>query len=196
MIRINVGLNDLPFEYQVDRVPSIVFYPANKKSSSTLFPPKLPISESNLIEFIVKHSSPSVLKLISSMVCQGKCLQRRLLSKFSHVRTLSRSIKRTLVNTHDAHRQFLMCPKSAMKCKLSKTLGQLTKKLVLMKLELKLNSKILSILIARSKQEPDSQNQDYIAVIQKYLPVDVFEGDSPEISDNFRRREKKRKDEL
>ncbi|XP_077379826.1 thioredoxin domain-containing protein 11 isoform X2 [Festucalex cinctus] len=58
--RVNVARNDLPWEFMVDRVPSILFFPRYRKQLSVKFPADLPITLPNLLRFIHKHSgSPS-----------------------------------------------------------------------------------------------------------------------------------------
>ncbi|XP_077426678.1 thioredoxin domain-containing protein 11 [Vanacampus margaritifer] len=54
--RVNVARNDLPWEFMVDRVPSILFFPQYRKQLSVKFPADLPITLPNLLRFILKHS--------------------------------------------------------------------------------------------------------------------------------------------
>ncbi|XP_028270844.1 thioredoxin domain-containing protein 11 [Parambassis ranga] len=55
--RVNVARNDLPWEFMVDHVPSILLFPRNRKHLSVKFPDDLPITLPNLLRFILQHSS-------------------------------------------------------------------------------------------------------------------------------------------
>ncbi|XP_069545704.1 thioredoxin domain-containing protein 11 [Brachyistius frenatus] len=54
--RVNVARNDLPWEFMVDHVPSILLFPKYRKHYSVKFPDDLPITLPNLLHFILKHS--------------------------------------------------------------------------------------------------------------------------------------------
>ncbi|XP_061534694.1 thioredoxin domain-containing protein 11 [Phycodurus eques] len=54
--RVNVARNDLPWEFMVDRVPTILFFPRYGKQLSVKFPDDLRITLPNLLRFILKHS--------------------------------------------------------------------------------------------------------------------------------------------
>ncbi|XP_075947712.1 thioredoxin domain-containing protein 11 [Anarhichas minor] len=54
--RVNVARNDLPWEFMVDHVPSILLFPKYRKHSSVKFPDDLPITLPNLLRFILQHS--------------------------------------------------------------------------------------------------------------------------------------------
>uniref|UniRef100_A0A3Q4B9E3 Thioredoxin domain-containing protein n=1 Tax=Mola mola TaxID=94237 RepID=A0A3Q4B9E3_MOLML len=54
--RVNVARNDLPWEFMVDRVPSILLFPKYRKHYSVKFPDNLPITLPNLLRFILQHS--------------------------------------------------------------------------------------------------------------------------------------------
>ncbi|XP_054460411.1 thioredoxin domain-containing protein 11 [Anoplopoma fimbria] len=54
--RVNVARNDLPWEFMVDHVPSILLFPKYRKHSSVKFPEDLPITLPNLLRFILQHS--------------------------------------------------------------------------------------------------------------------------------------------
>ncbi|XP_058236150.1 thioredoxin domain-containing protein 11 isoform X2 [Hemibagrus wyckioides] len=57
--RVNVGLNDLPWEFMVDRLPTFLFFPRQRKQMSVKFPENTRITLPNLVRFILNHSSPS-----------------------------------------------------------------------------------------------------------------------------------------
>lgn len=54
--RVNVARNDLPWEFMVDHVPSVLLFPRYRKHLSVKFPDSLPITLPNLLRFILKHS--------------------------------------------------------------------------------------------------------------------------------------------
>lgn len=54
--RVNVARNDLPWEFMVDHVPSILLFPKYRKHFSVKFPDDLPITLPNLLHFILQHS--------------------------------------------------------------------------------------------------------------------------------------------
>uniref|UniRef100_A0A7N6BRJ2 Thioredoxin domain containing 11 n=1 Tax=Anabas testudineus TaxID=64144 RepID=A0A7N6BRJ2_ANATE len=54
--RVNVARNDLPWEFMVDHVPSVLLFPRNRKHLSVKFPDDLPITLPNLLHFILQHS--------------------------------------------------------------------------------------------------------------------------------------------
>ncbi|XP_049576828.1 thioredoxin domain-containing protein 11 isoform X2 [Syngnathus scovelli] len=57
--RVNVARNDLPWEFMVDRVPAVLFFPRYRKEQSVKFPDDLPITLPHLLRFILKHSGSS-----------------------------------------------------------------------------------------------------------------------------------------
>ncbi|XP_032418204.1 thioredoxin domain-containing protein 11 [Xiphophorus hellerii] len=54
--RVNVARNDLPWEFMVDHVPSILLFPRHRKHLSVKYPADLPITLPNLLRFILQHS--------------------------------------------------------------------------------------------------------------------------------------------
>ncbi|XP_020499943.2 thioredoxin domain-containing protein 11 [Labrus bergylta] len=54
--RVNVARNDLPWEFMVDHVPSILLFPKFRKQFSVKFPDDLPITLPNLLHFLLQHS--------------------------------------------------------------------------------------------------------------------------------------------
>ncbi|XP_057319444.1 thioredoxin domain-containing protein 11 [Microplitis mediator] len=54
-VRIDGDNNDLPWEYTINRFPSILFFPAKKKEDSTIFPSNLPITIPNLLSFVLSN---------------------------------------------------------------------------------------------------------------------------------------------
>lgn len=52
-VRIDGDNNDLPWEYSMNRYPSILYFPAKKKDDSTVYPFSLPITIPNLLNFIL-----------------------------------------------------------------------------------------------------------------------------------------------
>uniref|UniRef100_A0AAR2K2F3 Thioredoxin domain-containing protein n=1 Tax=Pygocentrus nattereri TaxID=42514 RepID=A0AAR2K2F3_PYGNA len=54
--RVNVGLNDLPWEFMVDHLPSFLFFPKHRKQMSVKFPDSAPVTVPNLLRFILRHT--------------------------------------------------------------------------------------------------------------------------------------------
>ncbi|XP_071382781.1 thioredoxin domain-containing protein 11-like, partial [Centroberyx affinis] len=57
--RVNVARNDLPWEFMVDHVPSILLFPRYRKHLSVKFPDDTPITLPNLLHFVLQHSGPA-----------------------------------------------------------------------------------------------------------------------------------------
>ncbi|KAB5523798.1 hypothetical protein PHYPO_G00156550 [Pangasianodon hypophthalmus] len=57
--RVNVDLNDLPWEFMVDHLPTFLFFPRHRKHMSVKFPENTRVTLPNLVRFIFNHSSPS-----------------------------------------------------------------------------------------------------------------------------------------
>ncbi|XP_072320168.1 thioredoxin domain-containing protein 11 [Eucyclogobius newberryi] len=53
--RVNVALNDLPWEFMVDRVPTVLLFPRYRKHQSVKFPEEQPITLPNLLRFVLQH---------------------------------------------------------------------------------------------------------------------------------------------
>ncbi|XP_073697720.1 thioredoxin domain-containing protein 11 isoform X2 [Garra rufa] len=54
--RVNVGRNDLPWEFMVDHLPSVLFFPKHRKQMSVKFPENTPMTVPNLLRFILQHT--------------------------------------------------------------------------------------------------------------------------------------------
>ncbi|KAM3864554.1 thioredoxin domain-containing protein 11 [Diretmus argenteus] len=54
--RVNVARNDLPWEFMVDHVPSILLFPRYRKHLSVKFPEDMRITLPNLVHFLLQHS--------------------------------------------------------------------------------------------------------------------------------------------
>lgn len=54
--RVNVALNDLPWEFMVDRVPTVLIFPRYRKHQSVKFPENQPITLPSLLRFVLQHS--------------------------------------------------------------------------------------------------------------------------------------------
>ncbi|XP_029432972.1 thioredoxin domain-containing protein 11 isoform X2 [Rhinatrema bivittatum] len=72
--RINVARNDLPWEFMVDRLPTILFFPHGRKDFSVKYPEDLQINLPNLLKFILQYSSqpPSLPELCPKESAQGQ----------------------------------------------------------------------------------------------------------------------------
>lgn len=91
--RINGDANDLPFEYTVDRYPTILFFPAKRKMDSISFPANTPISTTSLVQFILMNSQSHVRLQITLQLCNRRCLLNNLFSSRSHIRSFYRRLR-------------------------------------------------------------------------------------------------------
>ncbi|XDV17046.1 hypothetical protein PO909_016497 [Leuciscus waleckii] len=55
--RVNVGRNDLPWEFMVDHLPSVLLFPRHRKQMSVKFPENTPMTVPNLLRFVLQHTS-------------------------------------------------------------------------------------------------------------------------------------------
>jgi thiol-disulfide isomerase/thioredoxin len=94
--RINADKNDLPFEYTVDRYPTILFFPAKRKTESVVYPHNMPITTTSLVQFVLGQGQPVVRYQTSFQLCNRPCLGKNLASYSSQWRRLSRRIKAAL----------------------------------------------------------------------------------------------------
>ncbi|EFN74628.1 Thioredoxin domain-containing protein 11 [Camponotus floridanus] len=54
-VKIDGDNNDLPWEYSMNRFPSILFFPTKRKEDSTVFPFSVPITVPNLLNFVLAN---------------------------------------------------------------------------------------------------------------------------------------------
>ncbi|XP_054168129.1 thioredoxin domain-containing protein 11-like [Oppia nitens] len=95
--RLNGDANDLPWEYTVDRYPTIMLFPAKRKMESISFASNMAITTSSLVQFIWKHSQSSVRLQTSLTLCNYKCLLNNLASSQSHSHQTRRSLRNRLI---------------------------------------------------------------------------------------------------
>ncbi|XP_015249520.1 PREDICTED: thioredoxin domain-containing protein 11 [Cyprinodon variegatus] len=96
--RVNVARNDLPWEFMVDHVPSILLFPKYRKHLSVKYPEDLPITLPNLLRFILQHSDSLHHPNRSSSGTQGSrpgsILQSEFLALQREVQALHHARKR------------------------------------------------------------------------------------------------------
>lgn len=78
--RLNADVNDLPFEYSVDRYPSLILFPAKRKSESVTFPLNMPITTTSLLQFVLANVQDKVKWESSFQLCNRECLKRNFLA--------------------------------------------------------------------------------------------------------------------
>ncbi|XP_067005883.2 thioredoxin domain-containing protein 11 isoform X2 [Anabrus simplex] len=61
--RIDGENNDLPWEFTMHHYPTVLFFPAVRKSESRVFPQHLPVTVSNLVNFILGNLGPGIGRL-------------------------------------------------------------------------------------------------------------------------------------
>ncbi|KFP69730.1 Thioredoxin domain-containing protein 11, partial [Acanthisitta chloris] len=100
--RIDVTRNDLPWEFMTDRLPTILFFPQQRKEQSVKFPEDFSVNLPNLLKFILHHTSPS------SEPCTKECLQKESVLQQGHISHLEREIQKLrseISALHQAHDQ-------------------------------------------------------------------------------------------
>ncbi|XP_055944258.1 thioredoxin domain-containing protein 11-like [Argiope bruennichi] len=104
--RINGEENDLPWEYTVEKYPTIIFFPVKRKSDSVEFPSHLQISMTNLLHFVLVHTQPKVRWKVSMEMCNRDCIAHNLIMSAKEIRRLFREQKGLINDLHFA--QFLV----------------------------------------------------------------------------------------
>ncbi|KAJ8965120.1 hypothetical protein NQ314_004345 [Rhamnusium bicolor] len=78
--RIDGDVNNLPWEYTMDSYPTILFFPANGKSESRVFPSNIPITVPNVVGFILTNLDSTIkLHAMWSICNQTKFKEERSL---------------------------------------------------------------------------------------------------------------------
>uniref|UniRef100_A0A2K6GBU1 Thioredoxin domain containing 11 n=1 Tax=Propithecus coquereli TaxID=379532 RepID=A0A2K6GBU1_PROCO len=91
--RIDVSQNDLPWEFMVDRLPTVMFFPCNRKDLSVKYPEDLPVTLPNLLRFILHHSN-SVSPRNMADPPTKECLRSEAVLQQGHVSHLEREIQK------------------------------------------------------------------------------------------------------
>ncbi|XP_060076099.1 thioredoxin domain-containing protein 11-like [Ylistrum balloti] len=73
--RINADSNDLPWEYTVSSYPTLLFFPAHRKSDSVVFPASIPKTLPNLIKFVLHHSTHDLRLDTAADICSDLCIK-------------------------------------------------------------------------------------------------------------------------
>ncbi|XP_062444600.1 thioredoxin domain-containing protein 11 isoform X2 [Rhea pennata] len=100
--RIDTTRNDLPWEFMTDRLPTILFFPHQRKEQSVKFPEDFPVNLPNLLKFILHYSSLSS----SSDLCTKECLHKETVLQQGHISHLEREIQKLrseISALHQAH---------------------------------------------------------------------------------------------
>ncbi|XP_076997904.1 thioredoxin domain-containing protein 11 isoform X6 [Tamandua tetradactyla] len=102
--RIDVAQNDLPWEFMVDRLPTVLFFPCNRKDLSVKYPEDLPISLPNLLRFVLHHSDPVSVPQNSANPLTKQCLRSEAVLQQGHISHLEREIQKLRVEISTLHR--------------------------------------------------------------------------------------------
>nr|XP_004057261.4 thioredoxin domain-containing protein 11 isoform X4 [Gorilla gorilla gorilla] len=92
--RIDVSQNDLLWEFVVDRLPTVLFFPCNRKDLSVKYPKDLPITLPNLLRFILHHSDPASSPQNVANSPTKECLQSEAVLQRGHISHLEREIQK------------------------------------------------------------------------------------------------------
>ncbi|XP_071442293.1 thioredoxin domain-containing protein 11 [Hetaerina americana] len=99
--RIDGDANDLPWEYTMDSYPSILFFPAHRKSDSRIFPPNLPMTVSNIAQFVAANLSPEARIETLLGGCNDMCVRRAKVKCLGMIASLM--VKRETTETRIQH---------------------------------------------------------------------------------------------
>uniref|UniRef100_A0ABI7WA35 Thioredoxin domain-containing protein n=1 Tax=Felis catus TaxID=9685 RepID=A0ABI7WA35_FELCA len=92
--RIDVSQNDLPWEFMVDRLPTILFFPCSRKDRSVKYPEDLPITLPNLLRFILHHSDPASSPRSRADPPTKECVRSEAVFQQGHISHLEREIRK------------------------------------------------------------------------------------------------------
>ncbi|ELK13528.1 Thioredoxin domain-containing protein 11 [Pteropus alecto] len=92
--RLDVSQNDLPWEFMVDRLPTVLFFPCNRKDLSVKYPEDLPITLPNLLRFILHHSDPASVSHNLANRSTKECLRSEAVLQQGHISHLEREIQK------------------------------------------------------------------------------------------------------
>ncbi|XP_065500838.1 thioredoxin domain-containing protein 11 isoform X1 [Caloenas nicobarica] len=101
--RIDITRNDLPWEFMTDRLPTVLFFPHQRKEQSVKFPEDFSINLPNLLKFILHHSSFSSLE-----PCTKECLHKETVlqqGRISHLEREIQKLRSEIGALHQAHDQ-------------------------------------------------------------------------------------------
>ncbi|XP_023239102.1 thioredoxin domain-containing protein 11-like [Centruroides sculpturatus] len=99
-VRINGDDHDLPWEFTVDKYPSILFFPARRKPQSVKFPQALPITPVNLLHFVLMNAQPAIRWKISLQLCNKRCKIYNYVKTTSKIPHLFRELHLLLNQLH------------------------------------------------------------------------------------------------
>lgn len=93
---IDAEENILPWQYTVDKFPTIIFYPAHRKHDSRIYPHNLELNEANLLNFTLSHLSLKNRIIWFTRFCQDTaCLQEAQRQIDAQIIIIERNIRRS-----------------------------------------------------------------------------------------------------
>ncbi|KAJ1367027.1 hypothetical protein KIN20_027859 [Parelaphostrongylus tenuis] len=96
---IDVTRNELPYNFNFDRIPAIVIFLANRTDISWKYPDGLPISQPNLLSFLLSHCSTRLRWKMALTNCGRICVihnQRHLRKRQERLLLTIRGIRESL----------------------------------------------------------------------------------------------------
>ncbi|XP_043567924.1 thioredoxin domain-containing protein 11 isoform X3 [Chiloscyllium plagiosum] len=108
--RINVAKNDLPWEYMVDQLPTVLFFPSKRKDLSVKYPEALPFTVPNLVRFILSHSTQLVHQ-DPFQSCNPDCIQKAAELQKDRISQLEKELQRLRAEMqvlHQAEKQLAL----------------------------------------------------------------------------------------
>ncbi|XP_059353614.1 thioredoxin domain-containing protein 11-like isoform X2 [Daphnia carinata] len=95
-VTIDAEENVLPWQYTVDKFPTIIFYPAHRKHDSRIYPHNLELNEANLLNFTLSQLSLKHRIIWLTRFCQDTaCLQEAQRQIDAQVIVIDRNIRRS-----------------------------------------------------------------------------------------------------
>uniref|UniRef100_A0ACB8FK29 Uncharacterized protein n=1 Tax=Sphaerodactylus townsendi TaxID=933632 RepID=A0ACB8FK29_9SAUR len=91
--RVDVSLNDLPWEFMTDHLPNILFFPLQRKDQSVKFPEGFAITLPNLLRFLLRHSSPPSPGAASQPYLQQQGRIAHLEREIQHLRAEAQALR-------------------------------------------------------------------------------------------------------
>nr|XP_032816948.1 thioredoxin domain-containing protein 11 isoform X1 [Petromyzon marinus] len=94
--RINGDTNDLPWEFVVERYPTLLLFPAHRKDMSVRYPDEAPYSLPELGRFLVRHASGAARERLAASTSSGEQQQQQQQARPPHARLAALTTRTTI----------------------------------------------------------------------------------------------------
>ncbi|VDM41124.1 unnamed protein product [Toxocara canis] len=89
---VDISKNELPWQFKVDRLPALLFFPAKRRSASSVLPRSWPLTVPSVVAFVLARCQPELRWHIALSSCSGRCVRRNVLMLRQHAHQLSNEI--------------------------------------------------------------------------------------------------------